>query len=122
MTARAAYDFAVAQHALMAMTYRDFWACMGQAMGRAPSTARTHAIAAGWPYRNADLGLVPVPRSKPAKSPRPKRCLCQTACRWVQTALSQLERQGDPRTETARVQLAATIRELDRLAAPRTNP
>lgn len=120
MNARAAYEFAVYQHALTPLTYRDFWACMGQAMGRAPSTARTHAIAAGWPYTNRDLGLVPVPRSKPAREPRPKRCLTATAARSVRKALSQLERQGDPRTETARLQLAATIRELDRLAATRT--
>ncbi len=121
MTARAAYDFAVAQHALMPMTYRQFWSCMGQAMGRAPSTARTHAIAAGWPYRNADLDLVPVPRSKPGKPKREKRCLPLTALRWVRQALAQLERQGDPRTEVARLQLATTCRELERLAAGRTS-
>lgn len=121
MTTRAAYEFAVAQHALMAMTYAQFWVCMGQAMGRAPSTARTHAIAAGWPHRNRDLGLVAVVRSKPAKPPREKRCLCATALRSVRKALAILERQDDPRTNVARVQLAAAARELERLAAPR-NP
>lgn len=119
MNARAAYDHAVTQHGALPMTYRQFWACMGQAMGRAPSTARTHAIAAGWPYRNADLGLMPVPRSKPGKPPREKRCLPLTALRWVRQALSQLERQDDDRTRTERALLAQAAEGLQRLAMDR---
>ncbi len=119
MTPREAYDHAVAEHARVPLTYRQFWACMGQAMGRAASTARTHAIAAGWPYRNADLGLVAVPRCKPGKPPREKRCLTLTAARWVRKALSQLNRQADPRTVDVCVQLDGACRELERLAAGR---
>lgn len=119
MTAREAFDHAVTQHGAVPMNYAQFWACMGAAMGRAASTARTHAIAAGWPYRNADLGLVPVSRSKPGKPPREKRCLCLTAARSVRKALAQLERQADPRTETIRAGLRGCVYGLERLAAGR---
>lgn len=119
MTPMQAYTHAVTQHGALPMTYREFWSCMGQAMGRASSTARTHAIAAGWPYRNRDLGLVPVSRSKPAKPPRPKRSLCLTALRSVRKALAQLDRQDDPRTEYVRASLRACGHDLERLAAAR---
>lgn len=123
MTAREAYDHARAEHARVPMTYAEFWACMGAAMGRAPSTARHAAISAGWPYLSAALGLRKDARgwrvAQRRQDEREKKCLCRSALYFTRQALAQLTRQGDPRTEVARLQLATTVRELERLAAPR---